>query len=63
MADPKLEEFCRAHEFKQSFLRDMQRYLREEIQPKLDLLEQMQAERARTKSAPKKPQESVEVTS
>ena len=36
MADPKIEEFCRAHDFKPSFLRDMQRYLREQIQPRLD---------------------------
>jgi hypothetical protein len=36
MADPKIEEFVRAHDFKPSFLRDMQRYLRDTIQPLLD---------------------------
>lgn len=41
MADPKLEEFCRAHDFKPSFLRDMQRYIRDEIQPKLDERDQL----------------------
>jgi len=45
MADPKLEEFCRAHDFKQSFLRDMQRYVRDEIQPKLEERERLLLEK------------------
>lgn len=36
MADPKLDEFIRAHDFKPSFLRDMQRYMRDIVQPRLD---------------------------
>src|SRR5688572_10984044 len=54
MADPKLEEFCRAHDFKPNFLRDMQRYLRDEIQPKLEEREQLLAEREERKKRPTK---------
>jgi len=41
MGDPKLDEFVRAHDFKPSFLRDMQRYVREVVQPLLDEREQL----------------------
>lgn len=57
MADPKLEEFCRAHDFKPNFLRDMQRYLRDEIQPKLEererLLDEVSSLKAKTSREPK----------
>jgi len=68
MADPKLEEFCRAHDFKPSFLRDMQRYIRDEVQPKLEErerliveVESLRHERMAKASLRRKPEE-VEVT-
>ncbi len=36
MPDPKLDEFCRARDFKPSFLRNMQDYCRDVIQQQLD---------------------------
>jgi len=36
MGHAKIDEFVRAHDFKPSFLRDMQRILRDEVQPLLD---------------------------
>lgn len=41
MPDPKLEEFTRARELQPRFFRDMQSYLRDVIQPKLDERERM----------------------
>lgn len=59
MADPKLEEFCRAHDFKPNFLRDMQRYLRDEIQPKLEERDRLLAEREARKQTPAKSEPEV----
>jgi hypothetical protein len=43
--DPIIEQLCRARELRPDVLRRMQRYFRDEIQPKLDRLEQLEAER------------------
>lgn len=39
--DPKLEEFTRAFEISQRFLRQMQQYIREDTQPKLEELDRL----------------------
>ena len=50
MADPKLEEFSRARELQQHFFRDVQRHVRDVIQPQLEEREQLLIENAELKS-------------
>jgi hypothetical protein len=51
--DPIIEQLCRARELRPDVLRRMQRYFRDEIQPKLDELDALKAEQAKAKTAKK----------
>lgn len=50
MADPKLQEFTRAGELKFSFLRNIQDYVRDHIQPQLEEREALLVENAELKA-------------
>ena len=51
--DPIIEQLCRARELRPDVLRRMQRYFRDEIQPKLDELDALKAAAAAKASAKK----------
>jgi hypothetical protein len=42
--DPKIDEFCRAHELRTEWFRSFQRYLRDVISPQLDKVEPLELE-------------------
>lgn len=46
MSHPLIEEFCRAHQFDPSFLRQCQRVFREEVQTQLDERDRLLVENA-----------------